>query len=215
MAGAAIGIERAMILAMLDRFPEADRAVADSAAVFEDLGQRRWEAEASLAFGVVASWRGAPEDAEPQVRSAFDAFRDRGETADASLAGLELALVLCELGELDEAQELAQITARPTLAYALEPQILWRRVMAKVAVRREAFEDAERFVREAEALVGKTDFLSLHANVLMDFAEIMNRTGRRSEASAAAERSLERSERKGDRVSIRMAQAYLSAESDA
>jgi class 3 adenylate cyclase/tetratricopeptide (TPR) repeat protein len=210
MAEAAIGLERALILAMLDRFPEADRAVQDSAAVFEELGQRRWGADASRARGVLAWWRGAPEAAEPLIRSAFDAFRERGEAADASLAGLELALVLCELGELDEARSLAQSTARPTPAYALEPQIQWRRVMAKVELGREAIGDAERLVREAEALAGTTHFLTLHANVLMDLAEILHDAGRTSEASAAARSSLERSERKGDRVNTRRAQVYLS-----
>jgi tetratricopeptide (TPR) repeat protein len=214
MAEAAIGLERALTLAMLDRFPEADEAVLDSAAVFEDLGQRRWGADASRARGIVAWWRGAPEEAEPHIRSAFDAFRDHGETADASLAGLELALVLSELGKLDEARSLGQGAARPTLAYALEPQILWRRVMARVELGREAFEDAERMAREAEALAGTTDFLALHANVLLDLAEIMARAGRPSEASASARGSLERSERKGDRVNIRRAQAYIATAID-
>jgi len=214
MAEAAIGLERAVLLAMLDRFPEADQVAQDSAAVFEDLGQRRWGADASRARGLVAWWNGAPGEAEPQIRSAFDAFRSHGETADASLAGLELALVLCELGRLDEARDLAQGTARPTLAYALEPQILWRRVMARVEVGREALGEAERFAREAEALAGKTDFLALHANVLLDIADILDRAGRPSESSAAAHASLDRSERKGDRVTIRRAQAFVTAASD-
>jgi hypothetical protein len=77
-------------------------------------------------------------------------------------------------------------------------------------VGRDALGEAERLAREAEELARATDFLPLHANVLMDLAEILNGAGRSSDASAAAQRSLERSERKGDRVNIRKAHDYVA-----
>ena len=62
------------------------------------LGQRRWVAEASLTGGLIASWSGDPSEAERRIRSAYDAFRSRGEVLDAALVAGELAFVLTDLG---------------------------------------------------------------------------------------------------------------------
>jgi class 3 adenylate cyclase/tetratricopeptide (TPR) repeat protein len=211
MAQAALDLKTALVLAMLHRFAEAHERLAGSSGVFEDLGQNRWAAEAAHTRGVITWWEGDPVAAEPSLRAAHGFFRSRGEASDAALFAADLAQVLCDLDSFDEADELARGIAREMPAYALEPQIGWRRAMARARARRGAVAEAEDLAREAEAIAARTDFLCVHAGSLLDLGEVLHLAGRNREAAETVRRALERSERKGDRVGARRSRSLLVA----
>ena len=209
MAQAALGLEAALLLAMLDRSEEARRSLDDSRVVFEDLQQPRWTAEVAHTEGLITWWGGDLVGAEPVLRSAFEFFRDRGEAFDAALAAEDLSQLLCDLDRPEEADQLARGVVRDMPAYVLETQIAWRRVAARVRAGRGSIEEAERLAREAEAIAAGTDFLALHAGTLLDLAEVLTRTGRPTDAISAAEQALERSSLKEDVVGARRARLRL------
>ena len=55
----------------------------------------------------------------------------------------------------------------------------------------------------------RTDLLNTQADALLDLAEVLERSGRKDEASAAAKDASERLERKGNLVSLARARAAL------
>ena len=52
------------------------------------------------------------------------------------------------------------------------------------------------------ALAERTDFLTIHADALIDLAEVLRQGGREDEADASLARALELFERKGDVASL-------------
>jgi hypothetical protein len=211
MAQAALGLQAALVLAMLDRPQEARGRLDASRVVFEDLQQRRWAAEVTRTAGMIAWWEGDLAGAEPALRTSFESFRGRGEAFDAALAAADLSQLLCDLDRLDEADELAGGVVHDMPAYVLETQVAWRRVAARVRAGRRALEDAERLAGEAEAIAAGTDFLALHAGTLLDLSEVLELADRPKEAVLAAEQALERSSLKGDIVGARRARLRLEA----
>jgi class 3 adenylate cyclase/tetratricopeptide (TPR) repeat protein len=210
MAQAAIGLEAASTLGQLERFTDANDRLASSEAVFDELGQERWRAETLKTRGLIEWWAGDPAAGESQVRAAFDLYRARHELADAGLAGLDLALLLCDLGRMDEAETLARDATKETLSYALEPRIQSRRVAAKVAAKRGNVDEALQQVAAAERLVETTELLMLQAEVRADAAELLLLAERRDDAERMAVNALASAERKGSRVIARRASASLA-----
>ena len=74
---------------------------------------------------------------------------------------------------------------------------------------------AESFAREAVALAEETDFLVVHADGLVDLAEVLRAAGRADEALSALGDALLLYERKGNVTASRRTQALLAADSAA
>jgi ATP/maltotriose-dependent transcriptional regulator MalT len=81
-------------------------------------------------------------------------------------------------------------------------------VRAKALARRAAPE-AEELAREAIAFVEASDFLQVHAEALMDLAEILRLAGRLEEAARSLEESVRLYEQKGNVLSAARARALL------
>jgi Flp pilus assembly protein TadD len=71
-------------------------------------------------------------------------------------------------------------------------------------------DEAHALAAEAVRLAERTDFLTIHAEALVDLAEVLRRGGRADEADAALAEALELFERKGDVASL----ARVRAEAD-
>jgi tetratricopeptide (TPR) repeat protein len=89
------------------------------------------------------------------------------------------------------------------------PQIVWRRIRAKVLAHRGRFDEAVTLVREAHTLVERIDDLRWQAATLLDVGEVLRLAGRRSEALAAIETALRLYEYKGDEASAAKARRLL------
>jgi len=156
---------------------------------------------------LVRWWGGDAGAAEREVRAAYQWFAGRGEIEEAGVVASELAEILFDLGRLDEAEALADETARVTAHYDLEPQIGWRSVKGKVLTHRGALDAAEILARDALDLVSRTEFLTLRGRAWMDLAGILARSGRGAEANEAALEAHSAFELKRNRVELRKLKA--------
>jgi tetratricopeptide (TPR) repeat protein len=108
-------------------------------------------------------------------------------------------------GRDDEALEWSEVSERVTAPGDLYPQVRWRSARAKALARLDRFDEAERLAREAVALAEQTDFLDVHGDAQMALAQVLQATGRRSEAAEAIGGALELYERKQNLVSAERA----------
>jgi class 3 adenylate cyclase/tetratricopeptide (TPR) repeat protein len=205
MVRAAVALWKAVVLAMLERFGEARDRVAESSEVFEELSQVRWSAEAAYVTGLIDRWEGDDDAAERAMRTSHRSFEGRGE-ADAALVAADLALILCDLGRYAEAHALARSIIRDAPSFALEPQIGWRRVMAKIAAARGDRQEAAALAREAVRLVSSTDLLTLQSDALVDLADSLL-PDRPRDALEAADGALDLCARKGSLAGARRARS--------
>jgi tetratricopeptide (TPR) repeat protein len=198
MAQATCRLMVAIILAMLERFDEARGHVTFSRSVFEDLGQRRWLAAASGTEGLVASAEGKLDEAERGLRAGYSFFQRQHDTANAVRAATDLSQVLCELGRFDEAGALADEVAKGAGAHALEEQVGWRCVKARVLATRGEFDEAEALARQALDLISPTEFLDFQADALVHLGEVLRAAGRTSDAAEALQQAIDAYDLKGD-----------------
>jgi ATP/maltotriose-dependent transcriptional regulator MalT len=120
-----------------------------------------------------------------------------------------LAEVRSIQGDDDEAEKLTREIEAAAGTEDVYSQVLWRGVRAKVLVRRERFEEAERLAREALDLVEPTDFLHLHWLAQMSLAEVLRLAGRPEEARPVAAQALRLAEEKEHLVRARRARDLL------
>jgi len=72
-----------------------------------------------------------------------------------------------------------------------------RAVQARVLSRRGDHDGAEALAREAVEIMGRTDYLEQHAEVLVHLAYVLRESGKADEAQAVAREGLALYERKG------------------
>ena len=211
MAQATCRLELAIILAMLERFDEAQGHVAFSREVFEDLGQRRWLAAVSGIDGFVEMAAGKLDEAERDLRSGYLFFQGQHDTANAVAAATDLSHVLTRLGRFDEAGALADEIAKGAGVYDLEPQAGWRCVKARVLASRGELEEAETLVRDAVERISPTELLDLQADALVHHAEVLRAAGRTDDATDAFRSAITAYERKEDLAGARQARERLTS----
>ncbi|MDP9329083.1 MAG: hypothetical protein M3P11_00300 [Actinomycetota bacterium] len=92
----------------------------------------------------------------------------------------------------------------------VEAQILWRSTRAKVLARRGELEAAERLGEEAVTIAAESDFLSTHAEALMDLAEVLELAGRREDAEVRTKDALRFFELKRNVLGADRARGWLA-----
>ncbi|MDX6561093.1 MAG: hypothetical protein QOD65_907, partial [Gaiellales bacterium] len=196
--------------AMNGRFDLGRSLLAASNAAFEDLGLTL-NAATSHNEAVVELSAGDPAAAEASLRAGFDALAQMGEKAFLSTTAAFLARAVFAQGRIEEADELAQLSAALTAPGDLLTQVLWRGVNARILATRGRLDEAEAFAREAVSLAGRTDFLVQHGDALVDLALILRDAGRPVEAASAAAQGLHLHEQKGNVVTAGRIKADLAA----
>ncbi|TGQ37225.1 AAA family ATPase [Mesorhizobium sp. M00.F.Ca.ET.216.01.1.1] len=189
----------ACLNAIVGRFALARELIATSNATYADLGLTLFLA-GSEHEAVVELLAGNPAAAERSARAAYRALEEMGERAFRSTMAATLALVILEQGHDEEAEALAEVSARLGASGDLVTQIRWRRVRARVLARRAEIPAAEALVREALAIAEATDFVNERADALVDLSHVLEASRRGNEAVAAASRALHLYELKGNVV---------------
>jgi class 3 adenylate cyclase/tetratricopeptide (TPR) repeat protein len=147
--------------------------------------------------GETARLLGRLDQAEAIFREAVAFWDARGETAFNSTISALLALVLCDLGRFDEAEDQAARSRGLSADDDFASQAVWR--MARALVRsdwddhRGALEDAD----EAVSILDATDYIAWQAEGDEVRGRVLASSGRIREARPTFERSIERFERKG------------------
>jgi ATP/maltotriose-dependent transcriptional regulator MalT len=148
--------------------------------------------------GQIELLAGDPAAAENALRTSYDALASMGDRAYVATRAAELAEAVYRNGRLDEAWRLTETAEDTGGADDVPTQILWRSVRAKLIVRDGGVDEAERLAREAVALAEATDVVSMRGTALLDLADVLARSGRSTEADAAAAHALELFVRKGN-----------------
>ena len=185
--------------AMNGDFALARSLLATSNGVFDDLGLTL-NAATSHNEALIEMLADEPAAAETSLRAGYEALTQMGEQAFLSTTAAFLARAVLMQGRADEAEALAQTSARLTAAGDLLTQVLWRGVQARVLATRGRLDDAEALAREAVGLAERTDFVVYRGDALVDLAHILEGSGRTSEAAAAAAAGLALHEQKGNVV---------------
>jgi DNA-binding SARP family transcriptional activator len=192
--------------AMNGDFAEARRHIEESRAVARDLGLMWQAAVQELLSGYVELLAGDPVAAEHDMRSAGQLFREIGEGWFLSTVAIDLPRAVYEQGRYDDAFDLLGAVDDAPAPTDREWQIKRRGIPARLLARRGRLEEAERLAREGVALAADCEFLVLHADVLLDLAEVLDLAGRREDAAATAAEAVSLYERKGNAASARSAE---------
>jgi tetratricopeptide (TPR) repeat protein len=195
---------------MQGSFDLARESYRRSRANLDELGWKLGAAMTSLVSGVVEMLAGDPVAAEAELRRDYEAYSRMGERNYISTTAGNLAEALYQQGRYDEAEEFCRISREVAAPDDLSSQVLWRCVRGKVLARRGELEEAEALVREALAIMGRSDEPDSHGNALLDLAEVLRVSGRVEEAASAIEEAAILFELKGNVVSLERARALLA-----
>ncbi|MGH3036598.1 MAG: ATP-binding protein [Gaiellaceae bacterium] len=190
-------------------FDEARAGCARSRAIAEEFGLRAWLAALPLYSGPIELLAGDPAAAERDLQAGYDALIEMGDLGRLSTEAAFLAQALYAQGRHDEAEYFTGVSEGATTPDDVFSQIAWRGVRSKALASKGEHEQAERLAREAVTLAEETDGLNLHADALLDLAEVLRAAGRPAEEAAAAKRALALYVHKGNVVSAGRARAAL------
>jgi len=204
---------QAHLAAMDGRFDEAREAYTKSRAVLDELGWRFHAALTSLDSGAVEMLARDPVAAERELRMDYETLTEMGERDYMPTTAALLAEALYEQGRFDDAESFAQISETFAASEDITSQFLWRCVRAKVAAQR-GEPAAETLVLAALELTEKTEEPESQAQVFMDFAEVLELTGRADQAVPHLREALARYDAKGNVVSAARARERLDALAD-
>ncbi len=188
---------------------DANRFLAESRGVLEGLGDRIWPLP--FYFALSAVLESDPVAVERELRPAYEVLMRIGEKSALSSFATLLAQAVYTMGRYDEAEDLAREGRRASRPIDVQSETDWRRVKAKVLARRGESRAAEELAREAIAFVEQSDFLAVHADALMDLAEILRLDGRPREGGPSVEEAIRLYEQKGNVVAADNARAEQAA----
>ena len=204
-----LNLDRAILLAMLDRIDEARALAADVAEQTRELGMYHFTA---AWIAQIEELSGDYETVVDEQRIVCDYFADHGHTAGLSIAAPRRGRALCALGRFDEAEQLAaQGRELGHHSEDADARSLWRQVAALVQASRAEYTEAERLAREAVAVMQTTDALWRQGDAVFDLAQVLEAAGRHDQAAAAYREALEIYERKQIVPLVRRTRERLAA----
>jgi class 3 adenylate cyclase/tetratricopeptide (TPR) repeat protein len=186
-------VNRASLLAMLDRFDEAVPLARESNARLRDVDGRRF---GEWRLAEIAIFTGDHEAAAAHLRELCAWLEEQGLLGYLSTFTPLLGRELCALARFDEAEPLARRGRELAEEGDMTAQALWRQVQALVHAHRGEYAEGVGLAREAVAITEQTDGLNFQGSALCDLAEVLHAAGRDEEAAAALAKALERYERK-------------------
>jgi tetratricopeptide (TPR) repeat protein len=199
---------RGPLLAMLGRFDEANRLLAQAGERIADLGAVRSQPFHALRRFEVARLEGDAPRAEVAARETCETAEAIAELGNFMWFCCNFAQALLGLGRDDEAEQWLDRGRETAPSEERLPQILWRQVRGKVLARRGELQEGERLAREAVALAEETDMLNAHADALIDLAEVLALAGR--DARAELDRALALYDLKGNLVMAERTRSRLA-----
>lgn len=192
----------AALHAMEGRFAEARQLYEDSVAVYQEFGLRFRRAVRSMFGAQIEILAGDLAAAERVLLAGYTMLEEMGERgARSTLAGC-LADVLSLRGHDLDTERFVEIARETAAETDVWPQVLWRRALARTAVRGGDSSTAEHLARAAVELAEGTDALDLRAGTLATLSDVLREVGNREEASAMSERARVLYELKGNLVAL-------------
>jgi tetratricopeptide (TPR) repeat protein len=191
------------LYAMQGAFDRARELVGRARALLEELGLDLDAARVGIEGWRTEMLAGDVPAAEAELRRSYDVLEARGEKYTLStIAGLLARTILDGGGSLDDAQQMCDRSRELASEGDIATQALWRAVQGRIHARAGAFDEAERLVREALAILEPTDAPVLRLEAYLDLGEVLAAAGRMDEARAAYEAGRALAEQKGGVVAI-------------
>jgi DNA-binding SARP family transcriptional activator/tetratricopeptide (TPR) repeat protein len=186
----------------------AEELAARCRHILDDLGQPVWLT--AVWFGYLAMIRDDYAAIEIEVRPAYEALRAASRTGQFSSLAIVLAQAAYAQGRYDEAKQFTREAEEVSRANDVQCQTIWRSTRAKALARQGQLDTAEALGREAVAFAAESDFHPVHAEALVDLAEVLRIAGRADEASPLVRHAITLHERKGNVISAAKARDLLA-----
>ena len=204
---AIISIWVALLEAMRGDFKRARDLCTESSVVLEELGQKLRAVAAQGYVGTIELLAGDPVAAERLLRPALDALEQLGERPNRRHVAARLAEVHAQLGHLDDAEQLAQLSRHSAPPDDIVTQVRWRIALASTLARRSDHSGAEQLAREAVSLARATDWLNMCGDAELCLAEVLAAAGNDPDSRVAADVAARLYETKGNLVLARRARS--------
>jgi tetratricopeptide (TPR) repeat protein len=201
----------ASLTAMRTDFDDARRQLDRARALFEDLGLTGIaESACPLTAASIELGAGDAAAAAAALRLGIEAltrFDDRSSLAE---AGALLAEALYRESRFDEAEEWLKLSSKHANAEAPATTLWARGVRAKLLAQNGRFAEGEAAAAEAVAIARETDWLTKHATIVLDLAEVVRLAGDAARADDLAEQARSLFEQKGNTAGALRARSYAS-----
>jgi class 3 adenylate cyclase/tetratricopeptide (TPR) repeat protein len=207
---AVILLHLAGLYAMQDDFAAAQATLNNAKGLLDSLGPTITAAVTQPA-ALVAMLAGDPVTAEKYLRLEYDSLYQMGERRVLSTTAANLARAIAAQGpsRYHEAIRLIAMGREAAADGDLSVQAVGQATLARIFADRGRYREAEELARSAAALTSQTDFLTHHADILLDLAYALATAGRVTEAHAAATQALDLYQRKGNLPGVRESLLYL------
>jgi len=198
-------------LAMLGRSGEAHHAIAEWLRSAEDLGDRYSLNSRAFTTATIADLEGDVETALSEIAKSIGRLEAAGQRGLVStLYGLQ-GIYLARVGRWDEVAESARRGREQSHPDDLDSEALWRWAESLATANRGDAEVAEALLREAIAIIDRSDERMFQANVRMALAEMLESQGDTAGARDALGEALELYRAKEIVPSIARAEQRLAA----
>jgi len=199
------------LYAMQDDLVAAQETLSSAKRLLDTLGPTMTAAITQPA-AFVAMLADDPATAEKHLRLEYDFLDRMGERRLLASTSAELARAIAAQGQdrYDEAAHLIAISREAAAGEDPSAEAFSRALSARILADRGHYREAEELARAAEALAAQTDFLSQHADILLDLARVLAAADRFTEAHATAARAVDLYQRKGNLPGARESLRHLT-----
>jgi tetratricopeptide (TPR) repeat protein len=196
---------------LAERFDDAFRLLDEADAIYREVGEVYARADNSGRIcGRVHLLAGDASAAEHKLLECCAEFERIGDESGLSSVASELGQALYAQGRYADAREWSRVAEKHAPVADITAQFSWRSLRGKLLAREGAAGQAEVCAVAALKLVGGTDLLTHHGEVLLDLAVVKGFRGRDAEASEAVAQALALFESKGDTASPHRARSVLA-----
>jgi tetratricopeptide (TPR) repeat protein len=213
LLGHVANVHEGVFAAYAGDFERARRLSDEAIEIGERLGVNFYIAASSGFRGEIESLAGAPAAAERFTRREYAVLESIADEGHLSTSAANLAMILCDLDRLDEAERLADVGMGLAAEDDVASQAVGRTALALVRSARGRHEEAVRLAREAVEMLAEAEAPRLSGDAWITLARSLRATGREPEARQAAETALTFFDRKGVRPAADRVRAFLN-ESD-
>jgi DNA-binding SARP family transcriptional activator/tetratricopeptide (TPR) repeat protein len=199
------------LFAMQDDFAAAEATLNNAKGLLDSLGPTITAAITQPA-ALVAMLAGDPATAEKHLRLEYGSLYRMGERRVLATTAVTLARAIAAQGpsRYDEAIRLIAMGRKAGANEDLSVHAVGQGTLARIFADRGLHREAEELARSAAALSARTDFLSEHADILLDLAYALATAGRVADAHAAATQAHDLYQHKGNLPGARESLRYLA-----
>jgi tetratricopeptide (TPR) repeat protein len=198
------------LYAMQDDFAAAQATLDTAKSLLETLGPTMSAAMTDPA-ALIAMLAGDPATAERYLRLEYDSLYQMGERRVLATTAATLARAIAAQGpsQYDEALRLIAVS-REAPDEDLSTRAVGQGLYARILADRGRYREAEELARSAAGLAAQTDFLSEHADTLLELSHVLTAAGQACEAHSVATQALDLYQRKGNLPGARESLRYLT-----